>query len=57
MLQLKLGGSCVNELDSLIPYSHRVGGNGKRSSQLTNSDKKSIETVFSIVICRQLGDK
>ena len=37
--------------------SHRVGGNRKRSKQSTNADQKSIETVFSIVICRLLGDK
>ena len=48
------------------PISHRVGGNRKRSSQSTHAGQKSIETVFSIVICRptfsivicrQLGDK
>ena len=41
----------------LFPYTHRVGGNRERSSQSTNADQKSIETVFSIVICRQSGDK
>ena len=40
-----------------VHISHRVGGNRKRSSQSTNADQKSIETVFSIVICRQSGDK
>ena len=37
--------------------SHRVGGNQKRYQQSTNIDKKSIETVFSIAIRRQCGDK
>ena len=37
--------------------SHRVGGNRKRSQQSTNADQISIETVFSIAICRQCGDK
>ena len=37
--------------------SHRVGGNRKRYQQSTNVDQKSIETVFSIAICRQCGDK
>ena len=36
---------------------HRVGGNRKRSQQSTNAIQKSIETAFSIAICRQLGDK
>ena len=36
---------------------HRVGGNRKRYQQSTNADKKSIETVFSIAICRQCGNK
>ena len=37
--------------------SHRIGDNRKRSKQSTNADQKSLETVFSIAICRQLGDK
>ena len=37
--------------------SHRIGSNRKRSEQSTNADQKSIETVFSIAICRQSGDK
>ena len=32
------------------PIPHRVGGNGKLNQQSTNSDKKLIETVFSIAI-------
>ena len=32
---------------------HRVGGNQKRYQQSTNTDQKSIETVFSIPICCQ----
>ena len=32
---------------------HWVGGNRKRNQQSTNTDQKSIETVFSIAICRQ----
>ena len=38
-------------------WPHRVGGNRKRCQQSTNADQKSIETVFSIVICCQCGDK
>ena len=38
-------------------YSHRIEGNGKRCQQSTNADQQLIETVFSIVICRQWGDK
>ena len=37
--------------------SHRIGGNRKRYQQLPNADQKSIETVLSIAICRQCGDK
>ena len=37
--------------------AHRVGGNRKRYQKSTNADQKSIETVFSIAICRQCGDK
>ena len=37
--------------------SHRVGGNRKRYQQSTNADQKSLETVFSIAICRQRGDQ
>ena len=37
--------------------SHRVGGNRKRYQQSTNADQKSLETVFSIAICRQRSDK
>ena len=36
---------------------HRVGGNRKRNQQSTNAGQKSIETVFSIVICHTVGDK
>ena len=36
--------------------SHWVGGNRKRYQQSTNAEK-SIETVFSIAICRQCVDK
>ena len=36
--------------------SHRVGGYQKRSEQSTNGDQNSIETVFSIAICRQSDD-
>ena len=37
------------------PFSHRVGSNRKRYKQSMNTDKKSIETVFLIVICRQMA--
>ena len=36
-----------------LAYTHRVGGNRKRHQQSTNAVQKSIETVFSIPICRQ----
>ena len=36
---------------------HRIDGNQKCSEQSTNADKKSLETVFSISICRQSGNK
>ena len=39
------------------PLSYRTGGNRKRSEQSMNAVHKSLETVFSIVICRQSGDK
>ena len=32
-------------------------GNRKRSKQSTNTDQKSLETVFSIAICRHSFDK
>ena len=38
-------------------YSHRVGGNLKRSLQSTNADQKSLESIVSIAICRQSGVK
>ena len=39
------------------PLSYRTGGNRKRSEQSMNAVHKSLETVFSIAICRHLGDK
>ena len=39
------------------PLAHRIGGNLKPSEQAMNVDHKSLEPVFSIVICRQLGNK
>ena len=48
-----------NSLDDpthTMPNSHRVGGNRKRNQQSTNADQKSIETLFSIDICRLTGD-
>ena len=45
----------MKQMLSLFP--HRVGGNRKRYQQSPNVDKKSIDTVFSIAICRQCGDK
>ena len=39
------------------PLSYRTGGNRKRSELSMNADHRSLETVFSIVICRQSGDK
>ena len=35
---------------------HQVGGKSKTPILLWNVDKKSIETVFSIAICRPTGD-
>ena len=37
--------------------TYQIGGNRKCFLQSTNADKKSLETIFSIAICRQLGDK
>ena len=39
------------------PLSYRTGGNRKCSEQSMNVDHRSLETVFSIAICRQSGDK
>ena len=39
------------------PLSYRTGGNRKRSEQSMNTDHRSLETVFSIAIYRQSGDK
>ena len=39
------------------PLSYRTGGNRKRSEQSMNAVHKSLETVFTIAICRQSGDK
>ena len=39
------------------PLPYRRGCNQKRSIQSMNMDHKSLDTVFSIVICRQSGDK
>ena len=40
-----------------VLISHQVGGSRKRSYQSPNADQKSLETVFSIAICRPSGDK
>ena len=40
-----------------VRCTHRVGGNPKRYQQSTNADQKLTETVFSIPICCQCGDK
>ena len=39
------------------PLSYRTGGNRKRSEQSMNAVHKSLETVFSIAICRQSRGK
>ena len=39
------------------PLSYRTGGNRKRSEQSMNAVHKSLETVFSIAICHQSGNK
>ena len=46
-----------NKIKRRCHLSHRVGGNRKRSLQSTNVDHKSLETMFSIAICRQSDDK
>ena len=46
----------VEFLNKISCKSHRVGGYQKRSEQSTNGDQNSIETVFSIAICRQSDD-
>ena len=38
-------------------FIYRTGGNQKRSEQSMNVDHRSLESVFSIVIWRQSGDK
>ena len=35
--------------------TNRLGGNRKRSLQSTNTNQKSLETVFSTAICRPVG--
>ena len=49
---LQLKPECV-----LLVYIPDIFGNRKCSSQSTNADQKSLETVFSISFCRQSGDK
>ena len=39
------------------PLSHQIDDNRKRSEQMMNAKHKSLETVFWIAICRQLGHK
>ena len=39
------------------PLSYQTGGNRKHSEESMNAVHKLLETVFSIVICRQSGDK
>ena len=45
------------EMTTIKYASHRIGGNHKHSEQSMNADQKSLETVFSIAICCQSGDK
>ena len=58
-----LGTSTNNESTTIKshhfrrPLPQRICGNRKRFKQSTNADQRSIETVFSIAICRQSGDK
>ena len=40
-----------------LAITRQVGSNRKHYQQSTTTDKKSIETVFLIAICRQCGDK
>ena len=42
---------------SCHPESHWTGDNRERSKQSTKADQKSLETVFSIAICNQSGEK
>ena len=39
------------------PLSFPTGGNRNRSEQSMTGDHRLLETVFSIAICRQSGDK
>ena len=50
---------CGDLIDIIItcPLSHWIGSNRKNSLQSTNRDQKLLETVFSMAICHQLGDK
>ena len=38
-------------LGKLYASSHQIGDNRKRSQQSMNADRKSLETVFLIVVC------
>ena len=50
--------SRVGSLDFLdLKVNGSPDSNLKHYQQLTNANQKSIETVFSIAICRQCGDK
>ena len=49
--------TCTANWIVISTVSHRVGRYRKRYRQSTNADQKSIETMFSIAICRQCGDK
>ena len=40
-----------------LVYGLSLGSNRNHIKQSTNADQKSLETVFSIAICRQSGDK
>ena len=40
----------------IILFSHRIGGNRKRSYQWMNADQKLLQPVFSNAICRQSGN-
>ena len=41
----------------MLAFTHRVGGNRKRFEQSPTVGQTSLETVFTLAICHQSGDK
>ena len=44
-------------VEYVVVVANWVGGNRKQPLQSTNGDRKSLETMFLIVICCQSSDK